>query len=74
MMRMSQWIFWARSLSVEVVVGRIIHRITRDTTTGFSWAVESVERKFGIVVEAVRDSKWRVQRGISEVCHKKLGY
>jgi hypothetical protein len=34
--RMSQWMFFARSSGVEREVGRMIHRITRDTTSGFS--------------------------------------
>jgi hypothetical protein len=36
MSRMSQWMFCARSSGVEREVGRMIQRITRETTRGLS--------------------------------------
>ena len=44
MRRRSQWMFWARSLSVEVVVGRMIHRTTRAMVRGLRVVVERMER------------------------------
>jgi hypothetical protein len=53
--------------SVESLDGRIIHRITRDTTSGDTFADLSVERKvkrgFGVV--ECNESRRRVQSGIS---------
>lgn len=63
---MSQWTFRASRCSVEILEGRIIHLITRDTTSGDALLDFSVERKvsngFGVV--ECRASRWRVQSGI----------
>lgn len=67
--RMSQAVLRARRCSVESFVGRIIQRITREITRGFSvldCRVErNVERGFGVVV--CRARRWRVQSGIVAV-------
>ncbi len=62
--RRSQWIFLARSSEVEREVGRIIHRTTRDMTSGFrvSLCECRVVRKEGIV--SVRERRWIAQTGI----------
>ena len=44
--------------------GRIIQRITLLWIIGFREASRREERKEGSVVEGVRESRWRVQRGI----------
>ena len=66
MRRMSQWMFCARSEGTEMVVGRIIHRITRDTTSGLrveEW-VRKVCKKEEMGVCGVTERRWIVQRGI----------
>lgn len=64
MRRMSQWMFCARREEVERVVGRTIQRMTREMTIGVMGAEERVSRKVWIVVEGVREIRWRVRRGI----------
>jgi hypothetical protein len=62
MRRRSQWIFWARRVEVERVVGRIIHRTTLAIVRGFNEAEWREERNWGRGTE--RDRRYRVQIGI----------
>ena len=61
----SQWMFLARRDGTEMLVGRIIQRITFEMTSG----VTDVERRFvrnvWVVVEGVRERRLIVQTGIS---------
>lgn len=54
----------ARRCSVESLVGRIIQRITRDTTKGVMFEDLRVERKVAMLVVGWRERRWRVQSGI----------
>lgn len=62
MRRMSQWMFCERSLEVDVLVGRMIQRITFEITRGLAGDEERVWRNLGIGVLSER--RWRVQIGI----------
>ena len=66
MSKMSQAVLRARRCSVERLVGRMIHRITRETTSGEMLAVRRVERNvergFGVVWWRAR--RWMVRRGM----------
>ena len=64
MRRRSQWIFFARREGTEMVVGRIIHRITFEMVSGSTDVERRVERKFWIVAEGVRERRLMVQTGI----------
>jgi len=67
MRRMSQCMFWARSSDVEMLVGRIIQRITRAMVRGlrevFVWMVV---RNWERGVLGVRERRWIVQIGIMD--------
>lgn len=62
MRRMSQCMFRASSAGTEMEVGRMIHRITFEITSGLREVEGRMERKFGI--EVVRERRCKVQRGI----------
>jgi hypothetical protein len=64
--RMSHLMFLARRCSVEILVGKMIHRITRDTTSGLTELDARADRNVdtGLGVVLWRASKWRVQSGI----------
>ena len=62
MRRISQWIFLARSSEVEVEVGRMIQRITFETTRGLVGDEERACRNWGMGTE--RERRRRVQIGI----------
>jgi hypothetical protein len=67
MSRMSQWMFFARSSGVDREVGRMIQRITRETTRGLSVDERErrVWRKAGkVLVAGWRDKRWIAQTGI----------
>ncbi len=59
----------ARRCSVEMCVGRMIQRITREITRGLRAVEESVERKVGRGEGVVgwRARRWSVQSGILSV-------
>lgn len=59
----SQDMLCARSWDVEMVFGRIIHRIMREVRRGSVWVFRRV-RKVCRGVEGVRERRCRVQRGI----------
>lgn len=63
---MSQAMFRARRCSVEILVGRIIHRITRETTRGLMLLVLRVDRNVdsGLGVVLCKARRWSVQSGI----------
>jgi hypothetical protein len=62
----SQWMFCARRFSMEMRVGRMIQRMTREMMMGLrldDFRVErNVERGFGVV--GCRARRWSVQRGM----------
>jgi hypothetical protein len=69
MSRRSHWMFRARRCSVESFEGRIIQRMTRDTTSGDAFADFIVDKKvkMGLGVVLWRARRWSVQRGILAV-------
>ena len=64
MRRMSQWMFFARREGTEMVVGRIIHRITFEMMSGFRLVEWRVERNWWREVEGVRERRLMIQTGI----------
>ena len=54
---------------MEILVGRMIQRITRDTTSGVTALEARVVRKVasGLGVVVCRARRWRVQSGIFDV-------
>jgi len=56
--------FGARRGEMEIVVGRIIQRITLETTRGFKEVLERVVKNLESGVGGVREMRWRVQIGI----------
>ena len=58
--------FWASRASVERVAGRIIQRMTRETTRGLTLEDLRAERKAarGLGVVVWRERRWRVQSGM----------
>jgi len=63
---MSQAMFRARRCSVDILVGKIIQRITRETTRGLAVLDLRVERNVdkGLGVVLWRARRWSVQSGI----------
>ena len=61
---MSQWMFLARRAGTDMLVGRIIQRITFEMMRGLMEVEWRVERKVWIVVEGVRERRLIVQTGI----------
>lgn len=66
--RRSQWMFCAKSSDVDICVGRIIQRRTRDMTRGSALDVRRVERKLrrGLGVVVWRERRVTVHKGILE--------
>jgi len=66
MRRRSQWMFCARSSDVDICVGRIIQRRTRDMTRGSTLEVRRVERNVskGLGVVMWRERRVTVHKGI----------
>jgi hypothetical protein len=64
MTKRSQWIFFARREGTEMLVGRIIQRITFEMVRGLIEVEWRVERKFWREVEGVRERRLMVQTGI----------
>jgi hypothetical protein len=64
MTKRSQWIFFARREGTEMLVGRIIQRITFEMMRGLIEVEWRVERKFWREVEGVREMRLMVQTGI----------
>ena len=56
--------FFARREGTEMVVGRIIHRITFEMMRGFRLVEWRVERNWWREVEGVRERRLMVQTGI----------
>jgi hypothetical protein len=67
MRRRSQWMFFARREGTDIVVGRIIQRITFEMVRGLIEVERRVERKFWIEVEELRERRLIVQTGIFTV-------
>lgn len=68
MSKISQAMFRASRCSVESCVGRMIHLITRDTTSGDRFVDFRVERKvrIGLGVVRCRARRWSVQSGMAK--------